>query len=107
MNVVVADRDEARLHSEASRLDSDDNVLAIAVDVRDTDAVDRLADSAVTRSGALHAAVDNAGVVNRGKAWQLTLDDRHAVLDINLWGVIHGVRSFVPRILATADEAMS
>lgn len=74
------------------------------LDVRDPDAVEKVAELAVTRFGALHIAVNNAGVVNRGLAWELSLDDWHRVLDVNLWGVIHGVRSFVPRILATADE---
>jgi NAD(P)-dependent dehydrogenase (short-subunit alcohol dehydrogenase family) len=48
--------------------------------------------------------MNNAGIVNGGNAWELTLDQWHAVLDINLWGVIHGVRSFVPRILGTGEE---
>ena len=37
-------------------------------------------------------------------SWELPLDDWHAVLDVNLWGVIHGIRSFVPRILVSGDE---
>ena len=104
MRVVMADRDETRLNAEADRLARHRDVLPVVVDVRDPDAVDALADTAVERFGALHVAVNNAGVVNRGNAWELTIEDWHSVLDINLWGVIHGVRSFVPRILASGEE---
>jgi NAD(P)-dependent dehydrogenase (short-subunit alcohol dehydrogenase family) len=73
----------------------------VVTDVRDPDAVDAAAEAAVDRFGALHVAVNNAGIVNGGNSWELTLEDWHRVLDINLWGVIHGVRSFVPAILAS------
>jgi NAD(P)-dependent dehydrogenase (short-subunit alcohol dehydrogenase family) len=49
-------------------------------------------------------AVNDAGVVNAGVTWELSLDEWRQVLDVNLWGVIHGVRSFVPRILDSGDE---
>jgi len=49
-------------------------------------------------------AVNNAGVVNGGRSWELSLEEWHRVIDTNLWGVIHGVRSFVPRILASGAE---
>jgi NAD(P)-dependent dehydrogenase (short-subunit alcohol dehydrogenase family) len=48
--------------------------------------------------------VNNAGIVNGGNSWELSLDDWHRVLDINLLGVIHGVHAFVPLILASGDE---
>ena len=66
--------------------------------------VERIAEPVVARFGGLHIAVNNAGIVNRGLAWELGLPDWKAVLDVNLWGVIHGVRSFVPRILRTGEE---
>lgn len=79
-------------------------VEALGVDVRDPHAVERAARHAVDRFGALHIAVNNAGIVNRGNSWELDLDEWHRVIDVNLWGVIHGVRSFVPPILETGDE---
>ncbi|MBA4863605.1 SDR family NAD(P)-dependent oxidoreductase [Streptomyces sp. PSKA54] len=79
-------------------------VEAVPLDVRDPDAVERVAELVVHRFGGLHIAVNNAGIVNRGTAWELSLDDWHRVMNVNLWGVIHGVRSFVPRILATGDD---
>ena len=49
-------------------------------------------------------AVNNAGVVNGGYSWEIPLEDWHRVIDVDLWGVIHGIRSFVPRILASGEE---
>jgi NAD(P)-dependent dehydrogenase (short-subunit alcohol dehydrogenase family) len=79
-------------------------VHALPLDVRDAEAVERAGHHAVERFGGLHIAVNNAGIVNRGLSWELTLDDWRRVLDVNLWGVIHGVRAFVPRILESAAE---
>jgi NAD(P)-dependent dehydrogenase (short-subunit alcohol dehydrogenase family) len=80
------------------------DVEALKLDVRDPEAVERVADDVVERFGALHIAVNNAGIVNGGVTWELPLDEWHRLLDVNLWGVIHGVRAFVPRILATGAE---
>jgi len=105
MRVVMTDIDEASLDGHVARLrDSGADVHPFVVDVRDPDAVDAAAEAAVELFGGLHVAVNNAGIVNRGYSWELSLDDWHRVLDVNLWGVIHGVRAFVPRILATGEE---
>jgi NAD(P)-dependent dehydrogenase (short-subunit alcohol dehydrogenase family) len=105
MQVVMADIDEQSLRSHATRLsDQGAEVLAVGVDVRDPDAVERVGAAAVERFGKLHVAVNNAGVVNGGYSWELPLEEWHRVIDINLWGVIHGIRAFVPRILASAEE---
>lgn len=105
MSVVMADLDEDRLGAEASRLsDAGAEVHAVAADVTDPDAVDRLGRSAIERFGRLHVAVNNAGIVKTGKSWELSLDDWHRVIDVDLWGVIHGVHTFVPLILASGEE---
>jgi NAD(P)-dependent dehydrogenase (short-subunit alcohol dehydrogenase family) len=101
-SVVLADVDAQSLEEHRNRLATGGlDVHAMATDVRDPDAVEALAEATVERFGGLHVAVNNAGIVNRGLAWELTLDEWRRVLDVNLWGVINGVRSFVPRILAT------
>ena len=105
MRVVMADVDEDNLRSHAARLAGQGaEVLAVVADVRDPDAVERVGAAAVEHFGKLHVAVNNAGVVNGGYSWEIPLEDWRRVLDINLWGVIHGIRSFVPRILASEDE---
>ena len=48
--------------------------------------------------------MNNAGIVNRGNSWELSLEDWRRVIDVESWGVIHGIRSFVPRILASGEE---
>jgi NAD(P)-dependent dehydrogenase (short-subunit alcohol dehydrogenase family) len=102
MYVVMADIDEAALEVESQRLG--EGVIPIVIDVRDQDSVERAGIRAVESFGALHIAVNNAGIVNGGKSWELSLDEWHRVIDTNLWGVIHGVRAFVPLILATGEE---
>jgi NAD(P)-dependent dehydrogenase (short-subunit alcohol dehydrogenase family) len=105
MRVVMADIDEEQLGKEAARLSDDGaEVDAVAVDVRDPDAVERVGRTAIDRFGQLHVAVNNAGIVSRGTSWELPLADWHRVIDVNLWGVIHGIRSFVPRILSSGQE---
>jgi len=105
MSVVMADVDAESVRAQASRLlDQEAAVVPMTVDVSDPDAVDSVGRAVVAEFGALHVAVNNAGVVNRGYSWELSLEEWHRVLNINLWGVIHGIRSFVPRILESGDE---
>jgi NAD(P)-dependent dehydrogenase (short-subunit alcohol dehydrogenase family) len=101
-SVVMADVDGDALGEQQQRLAGEGHqVHAVPTDVTDASAVEALAGAAVARFGALHVAVNNAGVVNRGVTWELQLEDWRRVLDVDLWGVIHGVRAFVPRILAS------
>jgi NAD(P)-dependent dehydrogenase (short-subunit alcohol dehydrogenase family) len=105
MRVSMADLDDDGLQAEAERLRAEGaEVLAIEVDVRDPDAMDRVGRAVSERFGALHVAVNNAGVVNGGRSWELPLEDWRTVIDVDLWGVIHGVRTFVPLILGTGEE---
>jgi len=105
MHVVMADIDDDNLRSHAARLAAQGaEVVAVTTDVRDPDAVERVGAAAVERFGKLHVAVNNAGVVNGGYSWEIPLEDWHRVVDVDLWGVIHGIRSFVPRILASQEE---
>ena len=105
MKVVMADIDADALNARAERLAGEGGaVLPVVTDVRDPEAVEALGRAAIDEFGGLQVAVNNAGIVNRGNTWELSVDDWRRVLDVNLWGVIHGVRSFVPRILASGDE---
>jgi NAD(P)-dependent dehydrogenase (short-subunit alcohol dehydrogenase family) len=105
IQVVMADVDEENLRTHSGRLtDQGAGIHAVTADVRDPDAVDRVGRAAVERFGSLSVAVNNAGVVNGGNSWEMPLEDWHRVIDIDLWGVIHGIRSFVPLILASGEE---
>jgi NAD(P)-dependent dehydrogenase (short-subunit alcohol dehydrogenase family) len=105
MHVVMADIEGAGLRMQSERLrDEGADVRWVTADVRDPHAVDHIGRVAVDEFGQLHVAVNNAGVVNRGNSWELSLEDWQRVIDVNLWGVIHGIRAFVPLILASGDE---
>lgn len=101
MQVALADLDLDGAVDAATLLG--EAALPIAVDVSDPESVEAAAQATVERFGAINVAVNNAGVVNGGMSWELSLEDWRRVLDVNLWGVIHGIRSFVPRILAAGD----
>jgi NAD(P)-dependent dehydrogenase (short-subunit alcohol dehydrogenase family) len=81
-----------------------DKAIGIAVDVGNPQLVERAAQDTVDHFGALHVAVNNAGVAGFGTCWQLTVEEWRTVLDVNLWGVINGIRSFVPRIIDSGSE---
>jgi NAD(P)-dependent dehydrogenase (short-subunit alcohol dehydrogenase family) len=99
-SVVMGDIAADALREQRERLASEGHeVHDVVTDVRDPSSVDALAGAGVARFGNLDIAVNNAGVVNRGVTWELPLEEWHRVVDVNLWGVVHGVRSFVPRIL--------
>jgi len=105
MKVVLADIDGQVLAESVGRLaDQYPDVIGVEVDVRDGGSVAAVAQTAVDRFGAIHVAVNNAGIVNRGYSWELSEADWRRVLDINLMGVIHGIREFVPTIIASGDE---
>ena len=99
MRVVMADVDEARVEEAASRVGNGTEVLAARVDVASYDEVERLAARTAERFGGVHLLCNNAGVQMLGPAWELDLEEWRWMLDINLWGVIHGIRSFVPSMV--------
>lgn len=105
MRVLMVDRDQENLSHHEQRLkDHAQPVHAVVGDVTDPVQVERSAAIAVEQFGVLHIAVNNAGVVNRGYSWELPLDEWHRIIDVDLWGVVHGIRAYVPRILASGEE---
>ena len=103
MRVVMTDRDEALLAEHAERLASRGEVRSLVVDVTDPEAVERAADAAVEHFGKLHVAMNNAGIVAGGNSWEMPLPEWRRVVEVDLWGVIHGVHAFVPRIIASGE----
>jgi len=105
MNVVMADIEAGALATQSERLRRDGaTVLPIRVDVSQPGDVERLADETYAAFGAAHVVCNNAGVAVIGAVHEHTLADWQWVINVNLWGVIHGVRVFLPRMLAGGDE---
>jgi NAD(P)-dependent dehydrogenase (short-subunit alcohol dehydrogenase family) len=105
MRLSLADVDEAGLKgTEALVAPSAPEVLLSRCDVSQSEAVEQLAASTYERFGGAHLLFNNAGVAALGPSWTSTLEDWKWVLGVNLMGVVHGIRSFVPRMLAQGDE---
>jgi NAD(P)-dependent dehydrogenase (short-subunit alcohol dehydrogenase family) len=106
MRVVLADRDEPGAQATAEMLKpSGAQTLVVRCDVSSAGEVEQLAAQSYARFGAAHLLFNNAGVAVAGPAWGATLEDWKWLIDVNLMGVVHGVRSFVPRMLAQGGEA--
>ena len=100
MRVVVADVEEPALAETVALVkDAGAEALGVPTDVTDPAAVDALADAAFDRFGAVHLLHNNAGVFQGGISWQRTIADWDWVMRVNFWGVLHGLKSFVPRLL--------
>lgn len=106
MRVVMADVEAAALAAAAERVrPAAPGVLATRVDVSRAEDLERLAEETYRAFGAAHVLCNNAGVAVIGAVHEHTLADWQWVLGVNLWGVIHGVRAFVPRMLAAGHDA--
>lgn len=104
MRVVLADRDGNAVRSAATRLaDGGADVREAVVDVADSVSVEALADDVERTSGAVHLLANNAGVLRPGSTWEQPLEDWQAVLAVNVLGIVHGLRAFVPRMLAHGE----
>lgn len=73
------------------------------VDVSDRDALQRFAGMTIDRFGEVHLAVNNAGIACAGDAMDQSIGDIRRVIDVNLWGVIHGTQVFLPHLIASGD----
>jgi NAD(P)-dependent dehydrogenase (short-subunit alcohol dehydrogenase family) len=95
--VVVADLDGAEAEVVASGIRAaGGDAAAVNVDVSDAAAVDQLAAATLDRFGRVDVLCNNAGVSTFNLLRDQTLDDWRWVFGVNLWGVIHGLQSFVP-----------
>ncbi|MCU1392305.1 MAG: putative oxidoreductase [Ilumatobacteraceae bacterium] len=97
MRVVLADIDEVRLRTVESELaERGGDVLPVVCDTALEESVQSLAQKALDRYGAAHVLCNNAGVVGTGDPWTGPISVWDWVIGINLYGVIHGVRAFLP-----------
>jgi NAD(P)-dependent dehydrogenase (short-subunit alcohol dehydrogenase family) len=105
MTIVLADLLAEPLEQAAAALRSTGaTVLAVPTDVSKPESVDALAARTFDAYGAVHLIANNAGVAPLGAAWESTVADWQWALGVNLWGVVNGVRAFVPRMLAQGSE---
>ena len=107
MSVAVADVDEAGLAETAKRvaerLGDDARVIAVPTDVSKPEAVEALADATRDAFGKIHLVFNNAGVLVSGCAWERSVEDWEWVLGVNVFGCIHGARTFLPILIEQGE----
>ena len=110
MHVVLADVEaDALAAAEAALKAKGGGVLAVRTDVASADSVAALAEASFNTFGNVHVLYNNAGVAAtaatlRSRAWEGSLADWEWTIGVNFTGVLHGVRAFVPRMLAAGEE---
>lgn len=106
MRVVLADIQEDALDRTASELAAAGHqVIGVRTDVSVGESVETLAATVMAEFGAVHVLHNNAGVGVGGYLWTHTQRDWEWVLGVNLWGVIHCVRVFVPLMISQGEPA--
>jgi NAD(P)-dependent dehydrogenase (short-subunit alcohol dehydrogenase family) len=101
MNVAIADIDATALAKAGERLRAEGiQALTVPTDVTKQEAVTELAGQVLDHFGRVDVVCLNAGVNMRGRAWELSVSDWRWVYDVNVFGIVHGVRSFVPALVA-------
>lgn len=98
MRVVCADIDETGAATTAEGIGG--AALAVRTDVAEPASVEALANRAFDHFGQVDVLVNNAGVFQGGLCWERSLEDWHWTLGVNVFGIIHGIKFFVPRMIA-------
>jgi NAD(P)-dependent dehydrogenase (short-subunit alcohol dehydrogenase family) len=102
--VVVGDIEADALERAVAELRaSGAPAVGIVTDVTDPAQMQALGDAAVERFGGVHVFCNNAGVGGGGLSWEMPLSTWEWVIGVNMWGVIHGVRTFVPLLMQQAE----
>ena len=109
MKVVMADVEAAALSRQADRLTRNNFEVAPEVtDVASYDSVTRLAQAAIARFGKVHVLCNNAGVSGSAHGqpiWSQSQADWDWLMGVNFWGVLHGLRAFVPAMIAHGESS--
>jgi NAD(P)-dependent dehydrogenase (short-subunit alcohol dehydrogenase family) len=105
MKVVLAEVEEPSLEAAVQRLrDEEFDVIGVPTDVSKAEAVEELARRTLEAYGKVHVVCNNAGIgAGFGRIWEASLKDWEWALNVNLWGVINGVHTFVPIMLAQGE----
>jgi NAD(P)-dependent dehydrogenase (short-subunit alcohol dehydrogenase family) len=106
MTVLLADRDGDAAHARAEQLTrAGGGAIGVATDVTDFHAMERLAELAFAQDAPVRLLAGNAGIEHVGLLWEGPPSRWHDLLAVNLHGVYHGVRAFVPRLIAQGEPA--
>ena len=105
MKIVCADLDPVGLDSAVAQLEGlGIETIGVVTDVADADALDALRDQTFTRFGTAHVVCNNAGIGGFERMTTgIDVESWRRTIDVNLFGVLHGVRSFLPRLLEQDD----
>jgi NAD(P)-dependent dehydrogenase (short-subunit alcohol dehydrogenase family) len=101
MRVVAGDIDASAVAATAATLEGG---LGLVVDVADADSVRGFADAALEQLGQVDLLCNNAGVFQGGLSWERSEGDWNWVLGVNLYGIVHAISSFVPRMIAQGTD---
>ena len=105
MKVVLADVEASALNQADQDMQAQGaTVLSVVTDVSKAAEIETLAQKTREAFGGVHIVCNNAGVGSGGLTWSQPLEDWEWVIGVNLWGVIHGVRTFVPIMLEQKTE---
>ena len=107
MKVVLADVEEGALEAAVTDLRRQElDVLGVLTDVSNEAAVQSLARQTIEAFGKVHVVCNNAGVGGGGggMAWDWTMKDWQWVFGVNFWGVVHGIRTFLPIMIGQDEE---
>ncbi len=107
MKIVLADVEQTRLDEAVAALRARDvEAVGVVTDVSKYESVEELARRAVEEFGNVHVLCNNAGVGAHEDVpvWDLPLNDWRWTFSVNVWGVIHGIKAFVPGMLAHGEE---
>jgi NAD(P)-dependent dehydrogenase (short-subunit alcohol dehydrogenase family) len=103
---MLSDIDQSALDDAVATLRADGvDAHGVRCDVRKLNDVSHLADEAFRVFGEVHVVFNNAGIAYAGPIAQTSHDDWRFVIDVDLWGPIHGVEAFLPRLIAQGAES--
>ncbi len=106
MRLVLADIYQELLDKTVTELrQTGAEVIGVVTDVSKENEIQALADQAYAQFGQVHLLVNNAGVAFAKSAWETTAKDWEWIMGINLYGITHAIRIFVPRMLASNEIA--
>jgi NAD(P)-dependent dehydrogenase (short-subunit alcohol dehydrogenase family) len=105
MKVVISDIDEQRLRRLERKLNREGaQFLSVSADVSKANDVEHLAKKTLEMFGEVHLLFNNAGIAIPNLTWVYDLQEWEQVLGVNLWGVLHGIHTFIPIMLKQGNK---